>query len=380
MSPFSGSALDVRLEQGLALACGERLDRCTVGLRRLGTPGRPAVVVLGGISAGRDVASGADPEGWWEQQVGPGRALDTEQFEILGFDWLGGRGRTTGPVQGGSFPPVSTIDQAAAIVAACEQVGIDSLHAAVGASYGGMVALALAASFPRRVGRLVVISAPARSHPMAIGLRDLQRQIVRLGQRGGNETECLALARGIALTTYRTEQEFRGRFPHAPGVPDEGVESYLQHHGRRFAESWTAEQFLCLSESMDRHVVDPSAIAVPALFAGVHSDALVPAWQLRELHDRWGGPSRLILADSSFGHDAFLKEPHFIAGVIRTGLTEQEIPCTSTPSPREPALPVTSPSAPWCLPSTSPPPSPSRSSGRRGRTTTLGPPIRPGTC
>jgi homoserine O-acetyltransferase len=380
MSPFSGSALDVRLEQGLALACGERLDRCTVGLRRLGTPGRPAVVVLGGISAGRDVASGADPEGWWEQQVGPGRALDTEQFEILGFDWLGGRGRTTGPVQGGSFPPVSTVDQATAIVAACEQVGIDSLHAAVGASYGGMVALALAASFPRRVGRLVVISAPARSHPMAIGLRDLQRQIVRLGQRGGNETECLALARGIALTTYRTEQEFRGRFPHAPGVPDEGVESYLQHHGRRFAESWTAEQFLCLSESMDRHVVDPSAIAVPALFAGVHSDALVPAWQLRELHDRWGGPSRLILADSSFGHDAFLKEPHFIAGVIRTGLTEQEIPCTSTPSPREPALPVTSPSAPWCLPSTSPPPSPSRSSGRRGATTTLGPQIRPGTC
>jgi homoserine O-acetyltransferase len=380
MTPFPGTTHEVRLEQGLALTCGERLHPCTVGLRRLGTAGRPAVLVLGGISAGRDVASGADPEGWWERQVGPGRALDTERFEILGFDWLGGRGKTTGPVQGRSFPPISTVDQAAAIGAACEQIGIEFFHAAVGASYGGMVALALAASFPRRVGRLVVISAPASSHPMAIGLRELQRQIVRLGQRCGNEAECLALARGLALTTYRTEQEFSGRFPHAPGVPEEGVESYLQHHGRRFAESWTAEQFLCLSESMDRHAVDPSAISVPALFAGVRSDALVPAWQLEELHRGWGGPSRLLLADSIFGHDAFLKETHFIAGVIQAGLTLQEIPCSSTPLPREPALPVTSPSAPWCPPSTSPPPSPSRSSGRRGRTTTLGPPIQRGTC
>ncbi|MDH4132416.1 MAG: alpha/beta fold hydrolase [Gemmatimonadota bacterium] len=380
MSAHSGATLQVSLEGGLALAGGRLLRPCVVGLRRLGTPGRPAVLVLGGISAGRDVATGTHPAGWWERHVGPGRPFDTDRFEIIGFDWLGGRGSTTAPTRGESFPAISTSDQAAAIVAACEQAGVGPFHAVVGASYGGMVALALAERFPRWTRRIVVVSAPARSHPMAIGLRDLQRRIVRLGLSSGHETECLALARGVALTTYRTSREFRGRFPHAPGVPDLGVESYLERHGRQFAESWVAEQFLCLSESMDQHSVDPSSITVPALFAGVRSDTLVPAWQLRQLHRQWGGPSRLALADSRYGHDAFLKEPQFIAGVIEAGLTDQETLCTSTPSPRAPASSATPPSEPWCPPSTSAPPLPSRSSERLGRTTTRVPPIRPGTC
>jgi homoserine O-acetyltransferase len=338
------------------------------------------VLVLGGISAGRDVATGAHPAGWWEQHVGPGRPLDTDRFEIIGFDWLGGRGSTTAPARGQSFPPISTTDQAAAVIAACDRVGIGPFHGVVGASYGGMVALALAEKFPHRTRQIVVISAPARSHPMAIGLRDLQRRIVRLGLSSGNQTECLALARGVALTTYRTSREFRDRFPHAPGVPDLGVEAYLEHRGREFAESWVAEQFLCLSESMDQHSVDPSSITVPALLAGCRSDTLVPAWQLRQLHRHWGGPSHLTLADSRYGHDAFLKEPQFIAGVIEAGLTDQETPCTSTLSPRVLASPATRLSEPWCPPSTSPPPSPSRNSDRQGRTTTRVPPIRPGTC
>jgi homoserine O-acetyltransferase len=243
-----------------------------------------------------------------------------------------------------------------------------------------MVALALAERFSRWTGRIVVISAPARSHPMAIGLRDLQRRIVRLGLSCGNVAGCMSLARGIAVTTYRTSREFRDRFPHVPAVPDLGVESYLDHHGRQFAESWGPEQFLCLSESMDRHSVNPSTITVPALFAGVRSDTLVPAWQLRELRRRWGGVSRLILADSHYGHDAFLKESLFIAGVIEAGLTTQEPPCTSTHSPRVPASSAIHLSAPSCPPSTSAPPSPSRNSGRRGRTTTRVLPIQPGTC
>jgi homoserine O-acetyltransferase len=337
------------------------------------------VLALGGISAGRDVALGDGSAGWWKEQVGPGQALDTHHLDIIGFDWLGGRGRSSAPPSGGAFPPITTFDQANAIVSACEQAGIGPFEAVVGASYGGMVALALAERFPAWCRRLVVISAPCRSHPMAIGLRDLQRRIVRLGVTTGATGEALALARGLAITTYRTSREFCARFPHAAGVEGVGVESYLAHQGARFSETWTAEQFLVLSESMDSHAVNPEAIKVPALFAGALSDALVPPWQLRDLHRRWGGPSRLVLADSRFGHDAFLKETAFIAGAIRAGLTEQEPACNSTPSPRARESVATVRTGPSSHPSTSPRPLPSRSSRPRGRTTTPARPTRPAT-
>ena len=59
-----------------------------------------------------------------------------------------------------------------------DQMGITKLRASVGSSMGGMQSLAAAALFPERVGRLVTISAAARSHPYSIALRFVQRQIL----------------------------------------------------------------------------------------------------------------------------------------------------------------------------------------------------------
>src|SRR5256885_2214466 len=129
----------------------------------VGPEAAPVVVVLGGISATRHVTStesDAAP-GWWDALVGPGRAVDTTRVRVLGVDYIdGGRGSDGRPRR-----TVTTHDQADAIAAVLDAVGVERVHAFIGASYGGMVALAFAERLPHRVERLVVISAPHEPHP-----------------------------------------------------------------------------------------------------------------------------------------------------------------------------------------------------------------------
>ncbi len=97
----------------LGLHHGGALASVHVAYRIAGPARAPVVAALGGISAGRHVI-GFDTagRGWWSELVGPGRALDSERYRVLGIDYLGGSGETTGPRAGASFPSVSSYDQA----------------------------------------------------------------------------------------------------------------------------------------------------------------------------------------------------------------------------------------------------------------------------
>jgi homoserine O-acetyltransferase len=280
-----------------------------------GDPDLPAVVVLGGISATHHLAAhGADPRrGWWDPFVGAGRALDTTQYSVIGIDYVAG---TVGSV--------TTEDQAGALSAALDRLGVRSVHTFVGSSYGGMVALAFAALHPERVRQLVLISAAHQTHPMATALRSIQRQVVRLGLTHGRAGEGLRLAGALAMTTYRTAEEFAARFDSAPEWTPSGprfpVEDYLDAAAERFAATVSPQRFLALSESIDLHRVDPAVVRVPTTLVGVDSDVLVPLWQIRELGDRLGGPVRLYEISSRYGHDAFLKEVEVVSRIIADAL------------------------------------------------------------
>lgn len=295
----------------------------------IGPPAAPAVAVLGGISAHRHVTSSVvDPRaGWWEAVVGPGRAIDTGRFRVVGVDFLdGGRASDGRPAH-----TVTTGDQADALAAVLDAQDVASLHAIVGASYGGMVALAFAERYPDRVGRLVAIGAADAPHPMTTALRAVQRGIVELGLAGGQPREGLVLARALAMTTYRSRREFADRFPAAPDYVEGGgaafpVEGYLRHHGERFADSWTAARFLALSLSADLHHVDPAAIRVPTLLVAAEGDSVVPREQLEQLVGRLGGPARLADVHTITGHDAFLTEPAQVGALVQTALTCPEFP------------------------------------------------------
>jgi homoserine O-acetyltransferase len=284
----------------------------------LGPADAPVVLVAGGISANRHVAAGpagAEP-GWWDAQAGPGRAIDTTRVRVLAIDWLG--------ADGALDVAIDSADQADALAAVLDRLGVARVAAFVGASYGAMVGLQFAARHGDRLGHLVAISGAHRAHPYASAWRALQRQCVALGRSEGGVAQGLALARQWAMLSYRTPEEFAERFD-APATLADGSarcasQDYLESCGRRYAARFTSTAFLRLSESIDLHRVDPAAIRVPTTVVANEEDRLVPLSDLQALVETLGGPARLRPLRSLYGHDAFLKEDAAIATILGEAL------------------------------------------------------------
>ncbi len=293
-----------------------------------GPPHGPVVIAAGGISANAHVtATEADPSaGWWEGVVGPCRAIDTTYFRAVAIDFLdGGRGTDGRPER-----TVTTHDQAHAIARVLDRLAVQRAAAFVGASYGGMVGLAFAERYPERLDRLVAISAPHEPHPMATALRALQRRIVCLGLDTGEVTDALAIARGLAMTTYRSAREFGARFATAPVEAWANdaifpVDGYLRHHGERFAARWAPERFLALSLSTDLHRVNPAAITTPTTVVAAEGDAIVFREQLDALAASLAGPVHLAELATTTGHDAFLTEPERLGAILEFALSTRTL-------------------------------------------------------
>jgi homoserine O-acetyltransferase len=183
-----------------------------------------------------------------------------------------------------------------------------------------MVALAFGVAFPARTRRLIVISAAHESDPIATALRHLQRRVVALGSAAGRERDGLAIARGIAMTSYLTPRYFEERLEgcdrNDSSLVEDRIGGYLKKRGEQFADQWTSERYNALSLSLDLHRIRPEDITVPATVIAISSDRLVPVAQSRELAQRLGGPSQLIELDSSLGHDAFLGDSSRVAPFV----------------------------------------------------------------
>jgi homoserine O-acetyltransferase len=291
--------------------------RVSLRYESFGAAALPAVLVVGGISAGRHVAaSAAFPEpGWWQSQVGEGCALDPARVRILSIDWLGADGELD--------VPIDPTDQADAIAALLDALGVAQLEAFVGSSYGAMVGLQFAARHPRRLRQLVAISGTHRAHPYASAWRALQRQVVALGALQCDETHGLALARQLAMLSYRTPEEFDARFSEPAVINGRvrvGAEDYLGHCGARYATRTPSTGFVRLSESIDLQALAPEQVRVPVTVVAVKEDRLVPVEDAYRLSERLGGETRLRVLRSQYGHDAFLKETDAIARILEAAL------------------------------------------------------------
>ncbi len=287
------------------LASGERLEDAFILARLHGRRDAPVVAALGGISAGRRV--GGD-DGWWGEFAGPGAAIDTDRYAVLGFEFA--------PVANQRVR-ISPQDQARLIELALDELGIGRLHAFIGASYGGMVGLALAARAPERVARLCVISAADQPAALGSAWRGVQRRIVEFGLAHGDGEGGLSLARQLAMTTYRSAQEFEERFAAGVGVEGRGgADEYLIARGESYPLTMPPLRWLSLSEAIDRHAVDPARITTPTTVIGACSDQLVPIAAIRALAARLPRLVALHEIPSIYGHDAFLKEADAIAPLL----------------------------------------------------------------
>ncbi|MBI1392831.1 MAG: alpha/beta fold hydrolase [Alphaproteobacteria bacterium] len=293
-APFSDDFLAVH---------GGSIGDSGVRLRRTGPADAPAILVLGGISAGRGAASAPGDPGWWPAIVGPAAPIDTTRFAVWTADYF--------PTAPKGLVDLSPGDFARQYVKALRRFGVERLHAAVGASFGGMVALAMASAYPSFVARLSVLCAADRPSPMGRALRRAQRRILELGLASGRGDEATAIARELAIATYRTSAEFNVRFED-PYVLD----SYLDHHGRKYGAAVDPRRYHSLSAAIDRHLVDAATICAPTQLVAVEEDQLVAIGDVRRFAEALGGPARLDVISSVYGHDGFLKETDRIGPLL----------------------------------------------------------------
>jgi len=307
-----------------------------------------AVLIFTGLSPSAHAASSPeDPStGWWEDMLGPDKPIDTNRYFVVCINSLGSCFGSTGPASVNpatdntyrlTFPMLSVEDIARAGARLLDHLGIKVLHSVVGASMGGMTALAFAMLHNTRARGFVSISSAARSLPFSIALRSLQRELIRNdsawqnGQyaAGAGPDSGMQLARKLGMITYRSSAEWTERFGREratsdidPGHPfgiDFEVESYLAAQAEKFTGAFDANCYLYLSRAMDLFDAADHGGSVAkglslvkaerALVIGVVSDFLFPVQQQRELAQGLKTDGREVTyaeLESIQGHDSFL--------------------------------------------------------------------------
>jgi homoserine O-acetyltransferase len=348
----------------LVLTSGETLGPVEVAFETYGAlaPDRGNAVLVCHALTGDAHAAGLDVDtgrlGWWDNLVGPGKALDTDRFHVVCPNLLGGCQGTTGPSStdprtgrpyGPDFPLLSMADLVGVHRALLRHLGIPRLRAAVGGSLGGMQVLQWLVDAPEEVARGVLVGASSRLDAQNIAFSTVARQAIlrdpdfaggRYLEQGRRPDVGLAVARMLAHITYVSEQSLEAKFGRAPADPaglrggfdvDFAVESYLRHQGESFLTRFDALTYLHLTRLMD--YFDPFADPVAASrFAAAGSRVQVlyfdSDWRFSTKHSRriaeelarGGVDVGFRELHSPWGHDSFLLEPPGYHDAIRSFL------------------------------------------------------------
>lgn len=292
-------------------------------------------------------------DGWWEEMIGPGKALDTDEFFIICANYLGGCYGTTGPSSlcpetgkpwGSAFPHVSAADQVKVSALLLDELGIDVLHAVIGPSVGGLLALTFATRYPDRVKRVASIAAGFKT--TVLNRLILFEQILAIENdpnfNGGDYYEGqpplygLALARMISHKTF-VHLDAIERRARQDIVQDNDTlswyrvrdqfQSYMLHQGKKFVRRFDANTYLRIIDMWSRYdavaeggagspreLLDRAAAAGQRwLVFSIDSDfCFYPEEQADlTLHlERADIQATQITVHSDKGHDSFLLEPH----------------------------------------------------------------------
>ncbi len=292
-------------------------------------------------SSSHIVSSDVNPTGgWWEKMVGPGLPIDTSRYFVICINNLGSCYGTTGPKSinprtgksyQADFPEIHMEDMVNAQCLVLDALKINVCHTVIGPSMGGMLSLTMAALYPHRMQRLLLIATPPKPYPVNIALRAIQKDAVRLDpawQNGfyqHNPEQGFCLARQLGHMTYRNSVELNERFAQAK---DKGcILEYLHYNSKKFVTSFDANSYLTLLTAMDNFDAFSPSLHMKSLKAkiriiSIDTDTLFPPYQQEELFGMMKALNldvEFIKYNSTFGHDAFLVETE------KTGAHIQEL-------------------------------------------------------
>lgn len=232
---------------------GETIKNVTVGWEAYGelNQAKDNVILITHFFSGNSHAAGkytledAQP-GYWDAIIGPNKAIDTNKFYVISVDSLVNAYPhlpsviTTGPASinpatgepyGLDFPVVTIRDFVNVQKAVLESLGINQLHAVIGASMGSLQAIEWAATYPSWVERMVSVIGTASMDAWTIAGLEAWSQAIKLDPNwnGGNYYDAEAPLDGVtmaqALITHGAMHPaiFNQLAPEQQTLPDEGL-------------------------------------------------------------------------------------------------------------------------------------------------------------
>jgi homoserine O-acetyltransferase len=288
--------------------------------------------------------------GWWDGLISPGKAFDTDEYFVVCSNFLGSCYGTTGPTSidpatgkqyGQAFPEFTVRDMVRLQHRLVERLGIRHLVAVAGGSLGGMQALEWALMYPDDVDAIIPIATAARHSAWCIGLNEVARLAIQNdpawfnGNAHWQPDRGLALARMIAMISYRSRESFEQRFArkqsrqNGGGEPGFEIESYLHYQGQKLVDRFDAATYVAITQAMDSHDIGRNrgdyrdvlrTITARALCIGIDSDILYPVEEQQDIA-AYIPKGRYAELHSVHGHDAFLIEfdqlNHLIGDFLR---------------------------------------------------------------
>ncbi|MEN8255911.1 MAG: homoserine O-acetyltransferase [Verrucomicrobiota bacterium] len=296
--------------------------------------------------------------GWWNDFVGPGKMVDTNRFFVVCANYFGGCYGTTGPASlcpetgkeyGGDFPHFSFCDIVDSQLPLFEHLGIETFHAVIGSSIGGMLATNFAVRHPQKVRRVIPIASGIEATTLT--RTHILEQILAVENDpnycnghyydGPAPLRGLALARMISHKTFVSLHAMEARMTdRCEQEQDEfswykiksALESYILHQGRKFVRRFDANTYLYLSSAWTRYHLrkDCGAANYAELFGECrHQDYLVfsidsdvcfypdeQEYLVKQLQEN-SIPVEYTTVHSDKGHDSFLLEPDLYAEPIK---------------------------------------------------------------
>lgn len=279
------------LDEPIRLTSGQTLDGYTIAYETYGTLNEAksnALLICHALSGSHHVAgrhSAQDAKaGWWDNFVGPGKAIDTDKFFVVCSNNLGGCHGSTGPKTvdlktslpfGPEFPIVTVEDWVHSQARLADHLGIKQWAAIVGGSIGGMQVLQWTISYPDRVRNAVMIASAPKISAQNIAFNEVARQAIMRdpGFNGGHfyssesyPKQGLTLARMLGHITYLSDDVMRLKFGRElkegklnfDFSAEFQIESYLRYQGESFSEHFDANTYLLMTKALD--YFDPAAL------------------------------------------------------------------------------------------------------------------------
>ena len=362
---------------------GQQLHGLTVRYETYGTLNATrdnAVLICHALSGNHHAAGWHSPAdkkpGWWNNLIGPGKAVDTRRFFVVCANVPGGCSGSTGPSStnpatgepyGLRFPALTILDMVRAQKLLLDHLGVAELHAVIGGSMGGMTAMLFAIEFPRFTRRLLAMATTAREGAQAIAFNEVGRQAIMQDPawlngdypRDGGPRVGLAIARMMAHITYLSDASMDRKFgrrtiqsraqspqlsaelAQQPAAADFNlqfeVESYLRHQGQTFINRFDANSYLYITRALDQFDLDHAygsleqafaPVQAESLIVGFTSDWLFPPEQNRQIALallRAGKRASYAELATDLGHDSFLLESEELYALVR-GFLERDQP------------------------------------------------------